>query len=43
MILRPDGSAAFETSREGRRDEAAALGADAGHELRRRAGADFFA
>jgi hydroxymethylbilane synthase len=43
MILRPDGSAAFEASREGRRVEAAALGADAGRELRRRAGADFFA
>jgi hydroxymethylbilane synthase len=43
MILRPDGSAAFEASREGRRDEAAALGADAGRELRRRAGTDFFA
>ena len=42
MILRPDGSAAFEASREGHRDEAAALGADAGRELRRRAGADFF-
>jgi hydroxymethylbilane synthase len=43
MILRPDGGAAFEASREGRRDDAAALGADAGRELRRRAGADFFA
>jgi hydroxymethylbilane synthase len=43
MILRPDGSEAFEASREGRRDDAAALGADAGRELRRRAGADFFA
>jgi hydroxymethylbilane synthase len=43
MILRPDGGEAFEASREGRRDEAAALGADAGRELRRRAGADFFA
>jgi hydroxymethylbilane synthase len=43
MILRPDGGEAFEATREGRRDEAAALGADAGHELRRRAGADFFA
>ena len=42
MILRPDGGAAFEASREGRRDDAAALGADAGRELRRRAGADFF-
>lgn len=43
MVLRPDGSAAFEASRRGRRDEAAALGADAGHELRRRAGAGFWA
>jgi hydroxymethylbilane synthase len=43
MILRPDGSEAFETSRAGRRDDAAALGADAGAELKRRAPADFFA
>jgi hydroxymethylbilane synthase len=43
MILRPDGSEAFETVREGRRAEAAALGADAGSELKRRASADFFA
>ncbi len=43
MILRPDGGKAFEASREGRRDEAAAVGAEAGRELRRRAGADFFA
>lgn len=43
MILRPDGSEAFEASREGPRAEAAALGADAGHELRRRGGAGFFA
>jgi hydroxymethylbilane synthase len=43
IIVRPDGSEAFEVSREGRRGDAAALGADAGRELKRRAGADFFA
>ena len=43
LILRPDGSAAFEASREGARADAAALGADAGAELKRRAPADFFA
>jgi hydroxymethylbilane synthase len=43
MILRPDGSEAFETSRTGHRRDAAALGADAGAELKRRAPADFFA
>jgi len=43
LILRPDGSAAFETGRAGARADAAALGADAGAELKRRAPADFFA
>jgi len=43
MIVKPDGSAAFEVLRDGRDDEAAALGADAGRELKARAGADFFA
>jgi hydroxymethylbilane synthase len=43
MILRPDGSEAHETSRAGSRKDAAALGADAGAELKRRAPADFFA
>ena len=43
MILRPDGSEAFETSRAGKRDDAEALGADAGAELKRRAPSDFFA
>ena len=43
IIIRPDGSEAFEVLREGRRVDAAALGADAGRELKRRAGADFFA
>jgi hydroxymethylbilane synthase len=42
MILRPDGSEALKTSRVGRRDDAAALGADAGAELKRRAPAGFF-
>jgi hydroxymethylbilane synthase len=43
LIAKPDGSACFETTREGPASEAAALGADAGRELKRRAGADFFA
>jgi hydroxymethylbilane synthase len=43
IIVRPDGSEAFEVLREGHRADAAALGADAGRKLKRRAGADFFA
>ncbi len=43
MILRPDGSEFFETSRAGARRDAAALGADAGSELKGRAPANFFA
>jgi hydroxymethylbilane synthase len=43
LIAKPDGSEVFEAAREGAVDSAAALGADAGHELKRRAGADFFA
>jgi hydroxymethylbilane synthase len=42
VIVRPDGSEAFEVLSEGRRGDAAVLGADAGRELKRRAGADFF-
>jgi len=42
MIAKPDGSAALEVVREGRREDAAALGAAAGHELKARAGAGFF-
>jgi hydroxymethylbilane synthase len=42
MILRPDGSEAHETRREGAARDAEALGADAGRELKRRAPADFF-
>ena len=34
MILRPDGSETFETQRAGKRRDAAALGADAGAELK---------
>lgn len=42
VIVRPDGSEAFEAAREGRGETATALGADVGRELRERAGADFF-
>ncbi len=42
MIAKPDGSEALEVLREGRRAEAAALGADAGRELKARAGSGFF-
>jgi hydroxymethylbilane synthase len=42
LILRPDGSAGLETTRHGDSAQAAALGADAGAELKRRAPADFF-
>jgi hydroxymethylbilane synthase len=42
IIVRPDGSAAFEVLREGHRGHAAELGADAGRELKARGGADFF-
>jgi len=42
MILKPDGSDALEVEREGPRSLATELGADAGRELRGRAGSDFF-
>jgi hydroxymethylbilane synthase len=42
MIVRPDGSEAHEATREGRCAAAAELGADAGRELKDRAGPDFF-
>ena len=42
LIAKPDGSATFEAKREGAVSEAAALGADAGDELKRRAGPNFF-
>jgi hydroxymethylbilane synthase len=42
IVIKPDGSEAFETLRQGSRAAAEALGADAGHELRARAGAGFF-
>jgi hydroxymethylbilane synthase len=42
LIAKTDGSDAIEASRQGRRTDAAALGADAGHEIKTRAGADFF-
>jgi hydroxymethylbilane synthase len=43
LVAKTDGSDAIEVSRHGRRTDAAALGADAGHEIKRRAGAGFFA
>ncbi len=42
IIVKPDGSAAFEVLREGRSEAATEIGADAAHELRDRASADFF-
>ncbi len=42
LIAKTDGSEALEVSREGSRADAAALGADAGRELKARAGPDFF-
>jgi hydroxymethylbilane synthase len=42
LIAKPDGSAVFETARDGDVADAAALGADAGRELKARGGADFF-
>ena len=43
IIAKPDGSAALEVSREGKSGDAAELGADAGRELKSRAGPGFFA
>lgn len=43
MILRPDGTQSFETHRISAPSDAAAMGRDAGEELRRRAPPDFFA
>jgi hydroxymethylbilane synthase len=42
LIAKPDGSAVFETTRDGAIADAAALGLDAGRELRERAGPGFF-
>jgi hydroxymethylbilane synthase len=42
LVAKADGSDAIEVSRQGRRADAAAIGADAGYEIRMRAGADFF-
>ena len=42
MIVKPDGSEAHETTREGAVGDAEKLGADAGSELRRRAAPGFF-
>jgi hydroxymethylbilane synthase len=42
MIISPDGREAYDTQRSGPRSDAAALGADAARELRKRAGEKFF-
>ena len=42
QIIRPDGSEALEAARRGKPTEAAALGTDAGEDLRGRAGPGFF-
>ena len=42
MIIRPDGTEAFEVFRDGSRENADQMGADAGRELKERAGAGFF-
>ncbi|MPZ38886.1 MAG: hydroxymethylbilane synthase [Rhizobiales bacterium] len=43
LIARPDGSACLDVTREGATSDAAALGAEAGEELKQRAGPNFFA
>jgi hydroxymethylbilane synthase len=43
LIARPDGSACLDVTRDGAASDAATLGADAGEELKRRAGPNFFA
>jgi len=43
LIARPDGSTVIETERHGSASEAAAMGRDAGEELKRRGGPGFFA
>ena len=43
LIARPDGSESFAAAREGAAADATALGADAGRELKSRAGVGFFA
>jgi hydroxymethylbilane synthase len=42
IVIKPDGSEAFEALRRGPREAAAEIGTDAGNELRARAGAGFF-
>lgn len=43
LVIRPDGSDRVAVRREGSPKDAASLGADAGAELKARAGADFLA
>jgi hydroxymethylbilane synthase len=43
LIAKPDGSACLDVARDGAVHDAAALGADAGEDVKRRAGPNFFA
>jgi hydroxymethylbilane synthase len=43
LVARPDGSTVLQTERRGLAKEAARIGADAGRELKKRAGSSFFA
>lgn len=43
LVAKPDGSVVFETTREGKPEDAIAIGTDAGTELKEKIGDDFFA
>lgn len=43
LVAKPDGSALFETSRQGKLEDAIAIGVDAGEELKGKMGDNFFA
>lgn len=43
LVAKPNGSAVFEAEREGKPDDAIAIGTDAGAELKEKIGEDFFA
>lgn len=43
LVAKPDGSVVFETSRQGKAEDALAIGTDAGTELKEKMGEDFFA
>lgn len=43
LVAKPDGSVVFETTRQGKPEDALAIGTDAGTELKEKMGEDFFA